>query len=550
MLNETHPASLRYGVAVLAFILALLLKLLLDSLIETDTPFLTLFAAVTISAWFGGTGPGLLTTALSALASDYFFLSPSKLLVGQSLGQNLPLGLFILEGVLITSLSSSLHTARQRAEASKRKAQRHQEDLRQSEERYRLLVEGIRDYAIYMLDPEGHVVSWNTGAERIHGYRAEEVLGQHFAMFYPREEQEGNLPDHELRLANQSGHFEKTGLHLRKDGTRFWAEIVITTLQEPGNEYGSAGNLRGYAKLTRDITERKQTEEALQSRATELTRTTQKLARTATNLEKRNHELDQFAYVLSHDLKAPLRAIANLSQWIEEDLIAEGAPQMDADTQHHMNLLRGRVHRMEALIDAALQYSRVGRVETAVTTVDVEALLQEVIASLDPPSEFVIEIGPGMPTLKAERLRLQQVFVNLIGNAIKHRSTHDPNSGLLSEPPSSSASDLAREPGSSMAGTSPQPGWVQVSVLEKGDFYEFSVADNGPGIAPRYHEKVFGIFQTLEARDKVENAGLGLALAKKIVESKGGTIRLESQVGQGSTFRFTWPKRPPKAEAW
>lgn len=223
---------------------------------------------------------------------------------------------------------------------------------------------------------------------------------------------------------------------------------------------------------------------------------------------------------------------------------------MDADTQHHMNLLRGRVHRMEALIDAALQYSRVGRVETAVTTVDVEALLQEVIASLDPPSEFVIEIGPGMPTLKAERLRLQQVFVNLIGNAIKHRSTHDPNSGLLSEPPSSSASDLAREPGSSMAGTSPQPGWVQVSVLEKGDFYEFSVADNGPGIAPRYHEKVFGIFQTLEARDKVENAGLGLALAKKIVESKGGTIRLESQVGQGSTFRFTWPKRPPKAEAW
>lgn len=545
MLDEPRPASLRYGAAILSVVLALLMQLLLDPLIDTDTPFLVLFAAVTISAWFGGTGSGVLATALSALASDYFFISPFKFFWGQSLRQNLPLALFVLEGVLITALSASLHAARQRTEASKIKAQRHQKDLRQSEERYRLLVEGIRDYAIYMLDPQGQVVSWNAGAERIHGYRAEEVLSRHFAMFYPGEEQEENLPDYELRLASQSERFEKTGLQLRKDGTRFWAEIIITTLKEPDCEYGSNSNLRGFAKITRDITERKQTEEALQTRATELTRTTQKLARTATNLEKRNHELDQFAYVLSHDLKAPLRAIANLSQWIEEDLTAEGASQMNADTQHHMKLLRGRVHRMEALIDAALQYSRVGRVETGVTTVAVEALLQEVIATLEPPPGFVIEIGPEMPTLKAERLRLQQVLINLIGNALKHFTPYGPE-----DEESEGTSPSTDKPRSiALAETSPQvPARVQVAVVEQDDFYEFSVADNGPGIAPRYHEKVFGIFQTLEARDKIENAGIGLALAKKIVESKGGTIRLESQIGQGATFRFTWPKRPAKAE--
>ena len=171
-----------------------------------------------------------------------------------------------------------------------------------------------------------------------------------------------------------------------------------------------------------------------------------------------------------------------------------------------MNLLRGRVHRMEALINGLLQYSRVGRLETPNSLVSVGDLLAEVVDSLAPTS-ITIEIAP-MPTFVTQRLPLQQVFTNLISNAIKHHPRMD--------------------------------GKVRIFVQNLESFYEFVVADDGAGIAPQYHEKIFGIFQTLEPRDKSENTGIGLAIVKKIVESQGGSISLESQEGQGATFRFTW----------
>lgn len=250
----------------------------------------------------------------------------------------------------------------------------------------------------------------------------------------------------------------------------------------------------------------KESAEALKARAEELTYLTSVLAQTNTTLEKRNQELDQFAYVASHDLKAPLRAIANLSEWIEEDI----SDTLNEENRHQMNLLRGRVHRLEALIDGLLQYSRVGRIKTEVEPVDVTALLIDVLNALAPPPEFTVTLEPGMPTLVTQPLPMFQVFSNLISNSIKHHHRKD--------------------------------GQVTVSVKDQGQFYEFAVVDDGPGIAPQYHEKVFGIFQTLEARDKVENTGVGLAIIKKIVEGQGGHICLESQEGQGATFRFTWPK--------
>jgi light-regulated signal transduction histidine kinase (bacteriophytochrome) len=230
------------------------------------------------------------------------------------------------------------------------------------------------------------------------------------------------------------------------------------------------------------------------------------LNQTTTALERRNSELDQFAYVTSHDLKAPLRAIANLSQWIEDDI----SDQLNEENLHQLQLLRGRVHRLEALIDALLQYSRAGRIKAQPQEVDVEALLKQVIETLRPPAQFTIEVTPGMPTLVTEQWPLQQVFTHLIENAIKHH---------------------------------PQAhGTVKISVKEQSNAYEFAVADDGAGIAPQFHERVFVIFQTLQARDTVENTGIGLAIVKRIVESKGGTIRLESQEGQGATVCFTWPK--------
>ena len=267
------------------------------------------------------------------------------------------------------------------------------------------------------------------------------------------------------------------------------------------------GEILSGMTMTQDITERKKAEEALRARADELARMTTVLAQTTANLEKRNSELDQFAYIVSHDLKAPLRAIANLSQWIEEDL----EDQLTEDTRHQMDLMRSRVHRMEALINGLLQYSRVGRMRAEIEIVNVEELLTEAIDSLAPPPEVTVKVMPGMPTLITERLPLEQVFANLISNGIKHNQR--PN------------------------------GQVVISVQDQQDFYEFAVADNGPGIAPEFHEKVFLIFQTLEARDKVENTGVGLAIVKKIIEDKGGTISLISELGQGATFRFTWPKQ-------
>ncbi len=235
---------------------------------------------------------------------------------------------------------------------------------------------------------------------------------------------------------------------------------------------------------------------------------TAELADKAKELERSNHELGQFAYVTSHDLKAPLRAIANLSEWIEEDL----EECLTDDTRKQMKLMRGRVHRMEALIEGILEYSRVGRVSVDVSEVDVGELLTETVENLAPPELFNIEIAPNMPTLSAARVRLSQVFANLISNAIKYRARDDGN--------------------------------IWVSVKDEGDFYQFSVADDGLGIAEEYHEKIFQIFQTLQARDTFESTGVGLTLVKKIVEEQGGSIELESSEGKGSTFRFTWPKQP------
>jgi PAS domain S-box-containing protein len=223
-------------------------------------------------------------------------------------------------------------------------------------------------------------------------------------------------------------------------------------------------------------------------------------------LEERNQELDSFVHVVSHDLKAPLRAISNLSRWIEEDL----AGSIPAANQEQMNLLRTRVKRMEATIDGLLDYARIGRTEDSIKTVAIAALLAETIDTLAPPPTFTIAIAQNLPTLQTKRLPLSQVFANLIGNAIKHHDRID--------------------------------GTIHLGIAERYDFYEFAVADDGPGIALEFQERVFNIFQAVNPQNRTDSTGIGLAIVKKIVEAEGGTIRLESQPGRGTTFYFTWPK--------
>jgi PAS domain S-box-containing protein len=431
------------------------------------------------------------------------------------------------------------------------------EALRQSEERFRLLVHSVQDYAIFMLDPEGRVASWNAGAERIKGYTSEEILGRSFTTFYPPEVVATGFPHKELEAAARHGRFEDENWRVRKDGSRFWANVVFTALRD------ASGRLVGFTKVTRDLTARREAEaqarrlaaeaaahaEAVR-RSEELALLNQQLADQAVELEAQKEELqtltehlqqtnvelesalaateaardaseraasaatdayrelDQFAYVASHDLKAPLRGIANLAGWIQED-VGEG---LGPESKEHMRLLQGRVRRMEALIDGILAYSRAGRRLGQPEPVDSGGLVREVIELLAPPGDVTIEVPARMPTVEAERVPLQQVFMNLIGNAIKFTRAGRPDAVI-------------------------RVGWRDV-----GDALEFAVTDNGPGIAPEYHERIWGIFQTLEARDKVEGTGIGLSVVRKIVETHGGRVWVESAPGQGATFRFAWPK--------
>lgn len=223
-------------------------------------------------------------------------------------------------------------------------------------------------------------------------------------------------------------------------------------------------------------------------------------------LGRTNAELDQFAYVASHDLKAPLRGIANLSQWIEEDL----AESMGEESREQMRLLRGRVQRLEGLIDGILSYSRAGRAHGRVERIDTSALVAEVIELLAPAEHVTIDVQRPLPPVTAERVPLEQVFMNLIGNALKYAKRERTE--------------------------------VRISVEELEHAFRFRVSDNGPGIAPEFHARIWGLFQTLEARDKVEGSGVGLSVVKKIVESRGGQVSVESSEGAGATFAFTWPK--------
>src|SRR5215211_164844 len=247
---------LRYGVATLAVGVALLVKLLLDPLTVQDTPFLLVFGAIMVSAWYGGLGPGLMATGLSVLATDYFFLYPKGALSGFSV-EGIDVAVFMLEGVLVSVLTSSLRSARDRARRSTLEARSHEESLRESEERFRLMVEGVKDYAIFMLDPGGRVTTWNDGAERIEGHSEEEILGRHFSSFYPEEEVKRGHPEDVLRAALAEGRYIEEGLKVREDGSRFWASAVITALRD------RKGNLKGFSMVVHDMTERKRTDDVL-----------------------------------------------------------------------------------------------------------------------------------------------------------------------------------------------------------------------------------------------------------------------------------------------
>ncbi len=365
------------------------------------------------------------------------------------------------------------------------------------------LLEGIMGNVvdgIITLDKQDKIDSFNQAAATMFGYQSQEVVGKNIDLLIDRckDSQSKEFEESQLNknvLATHQGLAMKA-LGIRKVGKKFPIEISISDLHD--------GN--GKMVIVRDITQETQAREKLEANLQELSRLSLLLANTNKALTERNQELDSFAYIASHDLKAPLRGIANLSHWLEEDIKIDLAPE----NQHQFELLRKRVYRMEALIDGLLEYSRVGRIQTASEEVDVSKLLGEIIDSLNPPPTFNIEIASEMPVFITKKLLLRQVFANLISNAIKHHPGNDGN--------------------------------IKISAEDKKELYKFIVSDDGAGIDSKNQDKIFTIFQTLQSRDKKENTGVGLSIVKKIVESEGGEISLDSELGKGATFHFTWLK--------
>jgi len=270
------------------------------------------------------------------------------------------------------------------------------------------------------------------------------------------------------------------------DGTEAWEEIYTYPI------INKKGVVTHVIQYTRDITERKLAERRQQQLLSEI--------------ENINHELKDFAYIVSHDLKAPLRSIGSLANWITADY----SDKFDEAGKEQMGLIVLRVKRMHALIDGVLQYSRAGRIKEEKVEIDLNELLKDVIDMLAPPEHIQISIQNKLPAILYERTRIKQIFQNLLSNAIKYMDKHQ--------------------------------GRISVGCADDNGYWRFSVTDNGPGIEERYFQKIFQLFQTLKAIDESESTGIGLTIVKKIIDMYGGKIWLESKPGYGTTFFFTLPK--------
>lgn len=376
--------------------------------------------------------------------------------------------------------------------------------LRESEERLRVALDAGK-MASWDWDVVNNRVVWSEQLEPMLGLPTGAFGGTYEAfqaLVHPDDRQRVNEA---IACALQEGtayQVEFRMLHAK--GQLHWVEARGQVY------YDRAGQPVRMVGIHHDITERIVADEAIHKLNESLE---QRVRERTAQLEHSNRELDQFVYVASHDLRAPLRGIDHLAQWITED----AAAVLPEASQAHLAKLRGRVQRMDRLLNDLLAYSRVGRRDGTPELVNTDALIQEIVALLSLPTGFAVHINGTLPNLVTPRAPLEVVLRTLVDNACKHH--HQPQHGV-----------------------------VQISAQRRGKFVEFAVRDNGPGIEPQFHERIFGVFQTLRPRDQVEGSGMGLALVKKTVEYVGGTVRVDSTVGEGATFWFTWPTVAPQLD--
>jgi PAS domain S-box-containing protein len=377
---------------------------------------------------------------------------------------------------------------------------RKNEELKRSEERYHKMIEEVEDYAILLLDKDGIIQNWNKGAEKIKGYREDEIIGQSFRIFYLPEDRDKKLPEELINRAAREGKAVHEGWRVRKDSTRFWGSIVITALHD---EHGA---IIGFSKVTRDLTEIKAASDKINNYAREL--------------EFQNRELQQFAYAAAHDLKEPLRKV----QFYNSVILEKVSGTLPEKEKTYLNNSVNSVIRMRGLIDDLLRYSEMVRMDEAFKSVGLRAIVEEVKA-------FYLEtLGAGNIDLDISEsvkiwvipFQIRQLFENLIGNAIKYQQKDNPVQITIT---CSREDRLARESG---------PDGLQ-------PYYKITVRDNGIGFQPAYAAKIFDLFHRLHGRTEYPGTGVGLAICKKIVQNHQGSIEADGITGEGSVFTVHLP---------
>jgi PAS domain S-box-containing protein len=369
------------------------------------------------------------------------------------------------------------------------------EALQEVEQRFRLIVQSIRDYAIFMLDPLGRIVSWNTGAARLKGYTANEIIGKHFSVFYPQEDLDARKPERELEVASKVGRLEDEGWRLRKDGSRFWANVVITALRD------ESGTLVGFAKVTRDLTER---------RAAQM----QALAdmRRVTESDTANRAKSEFLMAMSHELRTPLNAIGGYAELLALGL---GGGVTERQREYLGRIRRSQQHLM-ALINDILNYSRIegGQIKYEVTEISLASVIDTIVPMIEPQAEAkdlrVTRQTVGDVIACADRAKVEQILINLLSNSVKYTD----------------------------AG-----GHIDVSYALVDRRAQICVTDSGIGI-PR--DKLGAIFEPFVQVGRsltrpTEGTGLGLAISRDLARAMGGDLTAESSIGQGAVFTLTLP---------
>jgi PAS domain S-box-containing protein len=381
-------------------------------------------------------------------------------------------------------------TAKRAAEETQRKSD---EENRQREIRFRLFIAAVKDYSIVSLDPDGFVTTWNAGAQRLKGYSAEEIIGQHMSRFYPAADIASGKAESGLRQAASAGHVEDRDWRVRKDGSQFWAEVAITAVHD------SAGKLIGFVKIAKDITSRRDSEEQIRKLNVELTQRVEELG-------SANRELESFSYSVSHDLRAPLRHMDGFARILKQEHSSKMAPEAIVYVDR---ILEAATH-MGQLIDDLLNLARIGRQELKREKKQIAGLVKQVMAELPAEAqERSIEwrIEP-LPEMNCDPGLVKLVFANLLANAVKF--------------------------------TRLQPvAVIEVGSRITGGQLTIFVRDNGVGFDPRYADKLFGVFQRLHRQEDFEGTGIGLATVQRIIRRHGGEIWVESQVDAGTTFFFT-----------